>query len=253
MKLKIISFPIFLAFLCKSLTFNLKGRTLTNYLSNLQPNIACEETISAVLAFAEASIEISNKVKTYNIDKSFDYLNSDTVLNPSGELQKTFDLFCDDIIRERLRNSKTSKGLPSVCLYVSEELKEPIIFDDKGIAVFCDPLDGSSNLDFSIATGTIFTIAQVNRNHLDDIDLFFNNKPIRNSILAAGYFMYSSSTEFLLSFGGSTNCFSLNPNNNEYILTYSDVKCPSRGPYYSLNEARSGDWPDGLIRYDVNC
>jgi len=31
-----------------------------------------------------------------------------------------------------------------------------------------------------------------------------------------------------------------------FILSRKDIKCPNHGPYYSLNEGREPDWPEGL-------
>ena len=86
--------------------------------------------------------------------------------------------------------------------------------------------------------------------------------------MAAGYALYSSSTEFVLSLGQSesppSSCqrsvavFTLDPSldQNKYpsaaerfILTKSTLNCPQHGPYYSLNDGREPDWPSGLRRY----
>jgi len=36
---------------------------------------------------------------------------------------------------------------------------------------------------------------------------------------------------------------------DEFRLSRRLIRCPRRGPYYSLNEAREPDWPDGLRRW----
>jgi fructose-1,6-bisphosphatase len=34
-----------------------------------------------------------------------------------------------------------------------------------------------------------------------------------------------------------------------FVLTRPSLRCPARGPYYSLNDAREPDWPQGLRRW----
>lgn len=71
------------------------------------------------------------------------------------------------------------------------------------------------------------------------------------SVLAAGYVLYSGSTELVLNLrrGGGVQGFTLDPSTNEFILTRPEIKCPPRGPFYSLNEGKSDDWPPGLVNY----
>lgn len=49
----------------------------------------------------------------------------------------------------------------SCCVLVSEENDEPIIVPEEHAGRFCvafDPLDGSSNIDCNVSTGTIFAV-----------------------------------------------------------------------------------------------
>lgn len=81
-------------------------------------------------------------------------------------------------------------------------------------------------------------------------------------LVAAGYSVYSSSTEFVLSLGpsGLHGCagFTLDQSIFHkgysdlvecFILSRPDMKCPSNGPYYSLNDGREPDWPNGLRQW----
>ena len=43
--------------------------------------------------------------------------------------------------------------------------------------------------------------------------------------------------------------FTLCPTRREFVLSRRALECPQRGPYYSLNEAREPEWPDGLRRW----
>jgi len=49
--------------------------------------------------------------------------------------------------------------------------------------------------------------------------------------------------------------FTLDPVDNAFILSRTNIICPSSGPYYSLNEARYNDWSIPLQNYiqDAKC
>jgi fructose-1,6-bisphosphatase I len=94
------------------------------------------------------------------------------------------------------------------------------------------------------------------------------------SLVAAGYAVYSSSTELVISLGYETVGFTLDPSSyirysrpalsmttssssqskaasatDAFLMSRPNIRCPEYGPYYSLNEAREPDWPDGLQRW----
>ncbi|KAL7496723.1 hypothetical protein ACHAWT_007279 [Skeletonema menzelii] len=70
-----------------------------------------------------------------------------------------------------------------------------------------------------------------------------------NSLLAAGYCMYSSTTILVFTLGGGTHGFTLDPTINEFVLTHPNMKIPKRGNIYSCNEAYSEGWDDNLKQY----
>jgi fructose-1,6-bisphosphatase I len=67
--------------------------------------------------------------------------------------------------------------------------------------------------------------------------------------VVAGYALYSSATELVISgIGDETVVFTLD-DSNAFRCSRTNITCPDRGPYYSLNEAREPDWPDGLRKW----
>ena len=75
--------------------------------------------------------------------------------NASGDDQKKLDVLSNDIFVNALINSGACAVL------VSEENDEPIIVPKDKQGRFCvafDPLDGSSNIDCNVSTGTIFAV-----------------------------------------------------------------------------------------------
>jgi fructose-1,6-bisphosphatase I len=75
--------------------------------------------------------------------------------NSSGDDQKKLDVLSNDIFVNALVKSG------SCCVLVSEENEDPIIVPEANAGRFCvafDPLDGSSNIDCNVSTGTIFAV-----------------------------------------------------------------------------------------------
>ena len=73
--------------------------------------------------------------------------------NSSGDDVKKLDVLSNDIMVAALLNSHCCAVL------VSEENEEPIIVEPSKSGRLCvafDPLDGSSNIDCNVSTGTIF-------------------------------------------------------------------------------------------------
>jgi len=125
------------------------------------------------------------------------------------------------------------------------------------LAAFFDPLDGSGNADAAIPTGTVFGVfdadAAFPRGEIPDMkDTASLARAVLqpgNSLLAAGYCMYSSTTILVFTLGGGTHGFTLDPTINEFVLTHPNMKIPKRGNIYSCNEAYSEGWDDNLKQY----
>ena len=123
-----------------------------------------------------------------------------------------------------------------------------------------DPLDGSSNIDAAISTGTIFGIFDgVNDDCLADGGGSFTvttseaeclSATLRpgSALVCAGYCMYSSSTVLVLTLGNGVNGFTLDPQIGEFVLTHPGMRIPPRGKIYSFNEGNSPDWDPALQR-----
>jgi len=76
--------------------------------------------------------------------------------------------------------------------------------------------------------------------------------------VAAGYSLYSASTELILAFrsnDGSSTIIGFALCDGTFYLSRPHISCPSWGPFYSLNEAREPDWPEGLRQWiqDAKC
>jgi len=180
-------------------------------------------------------------------------------VNIQGEDQKKLDVLSNDV----LKNSLSYTGRCGVV--ASEEEEHPWLveeaFQSKFVTVF-DPLDGSSNVDAGIATGTIFGVFAEEEeclipeeeangmtiNQIRERCLIRTLQPGSN-LVAAGYCLYSSSCHLFVTFGNGVQGFTLDPEVGEFVLTHPDVKIPSRGKIYSFNEGNSPDWEEGLQKY----
>mmetsp|Transcript_18634 Transcript_18634/g.39995 ORF Transcript_18634/g.39995 Transcript_18634/m.39995 type:complete len:532 (+) Transcript_18634:71-1666(+) len=213
-----------------------KKRSLSEYLreEGMDGNLS-----HVVMAAAKASSCIADDLRKLSL---LDGVERSGSVNVQGEEQKGMDVHANAIFIRHLK--------PVVVTMVSEE-EEGILpgnaVRSPGKAQYeiaFDPLDGSSNLDVAAPTGSIFGIFR----RSDDAGSPFESPP-RQSMVAAGYTLYSSSTELVLAgLGKHVVGFTLDPQGT-FRLSNPGIVCPDRGPYYSLNEAREPDWPDGLRRW----
>eukprot|EP00188_Purpureofilum_apyrenoidigerum_P001817 Plantae.Rhodophyta-Purpureofilum_apyrenoidigerum.ctg20456.p1 GENE.Plantae.Rhodophyta-Purpureofilum_apyrenoidigerum.ctg20456~~Plantae.Rhodophyta-Purpureofilum_apyrenoidigerum.ctg20456.p1 ORF type:complete len:415 (+),score=86.34 Plantae.Rhodophyta-Purpureofilum_apyrenoidigerum.ctg20456:26-1246(+) len=185
-------------------------------------------------------------------------LEDSGAVNIQGEEQKKLDVLSNEVLKNSLRFSG------KMGVIASEEEDEPVVVDEVAsgnyVCVF-DPLDGSSNIDAAVATGTIFGIFNeddsepclINEDE-GDIDaqkaacLVQTMQPGKN-LVAAGYCMYSSSCMLVLTTGHGVNGFTLDPQIGEFVLTHPDIQIPKRGKIYSFNEANYPDWDPVLQKF----
>jgi len=116
--------------------------------------------------------------------------------NVQGEEQKKLDVLSNNIMINSLRASGKTAVL------VSEENEEAIFIEDRYKGKYCvvfDPLDGSSNIDAGVNIGTIFGIYHIGDPTPGEAVHDFL-KP-GSQMVAAGYCMYGSSANLVLSTG----------------------------------------------------
>ena len=106
-----------------------------------------------------------------------------------------------------------------------------------------DPLDGSSNIDCNVSTGTIFAVYE--RTSTGPIGEVGDILRTGTDIVAAGYGMYGAATELVMCFKqGKVERFALDPSLGEFIHTHADVQFPEGGgkKIYSCNEGNALNW-----------
>ncbi|ONK71423.1 uncharacterized protein A4U43_C04F8420 [Asparagus officinalis] len=167
--------------------------------------------------------------------------------NVQGEEQKKLDVLSNEVFVKAL----VSSGRTSIL--VSEEDDEATFVEPALRGKYCvvfDPLDGSSNIDCGVSIGTIFGIYMIKDK--DEAKIEDVLQPGKDMI-AAGYCMYGSFCELVISTGNGVNGFTLDPSLGEFILTHPDIKVPKKGKIYSVNEGNAKNWDGPTAKYVEKC
>ncbi len=161
-------------------------------------------------------------------------------INVQGEVQQKLDVFANSSLKNILKRS------PYLCAIISEEDEKPTTIPGKATKgnyiLSMDPLDGSSNIDVNVSIGTIFAIYRKLSPGTEVTKEDFLQKG--ENLVGAGYVIYGSSTVFVYSTGNGVHGFTLDPGLGEFLLSYPNMKIPSRGSIYSINEGNYNLWSD---------
>ena len=132
-----------------------------------------------------------------------------------------------------------------LALMGSEEIAEIIPIPDQyptgRYVLLFDPLDGSSNIDYSVSIGTIFSIMRRKTPEGTPGTLEDCLQPGRD-IIAAGYILYGPSTMLVYSVGNGVQGFTLDHTVGEFLLTHPDIRIPAKPKYYSVNQGYERYW-----------
>ncbi len=139
-----------------------------------------------------------------------------------------------------------------LCCMASEESADiipiPSRYKKGKYVLLFDPLDGSSNIDVNGTIGTIFSIHRRVTPDGTDGTLSDCLQPGRRQV-AAGYFIYGSSTILVYTTGNGVHGFTLDPSIGEFLLSHPNIQIPKRGKIYSVNEGNANYWDPATQRY----
>jgi len=217
--------------------------TLTRFVLTEQRLRAPDATgdLTLLLSNIQSAVKaISSAVRKAGLAKLYGLAGD---VNVQGEEVKKLDVLSNELFINLMRSSYTT------CLLVSEENQNVIEIETEkqGKYIVCfDPLDGSSNIDCLVSIGSIFAIYKKVSEGLPTVQDAL--QPGRNCI-AAGYALYGSATAMVLSTGNGVNGFMLDPAIGEFILTDPDMRVPTRGKIYSINEGYAATWDDAVREY----
>ena len=165
--------------------------------------------------------------------------------NVHGELQQKLD------ITANLTFIETMKAQKQICGIASEEEEFFLSFHNTGkYVLLLDPLDGSFNIDANCPIGTIFSLYH----RITPV-----NTPVKledflqpgNMQVAAGYAVYSTTTNFVFTMGRGVNGFMLDTENEEFFMTHPNLQIPKTGRVISINDM-AYYYTDSSIRHYLN-
>ena len=217
------------------------GITITQHLLNQQ-----RENPEATGSFTKLLNELIVAAKV--ISREVNKAGLADILGPTGtrniyddEVQK-LDIFANKVIIERMQH------VGELCCMGSEEnenlIEIPSQYPKGDYILMFDPLDGSSNIDVNVSIGTIFGIYK--RKNPDSCSEISLSDVLQKGInqVAAGYFLYGSSTMMVYTTGHGVHGFTLFPSIGEFLLSHENIKIPEKSTIYSVNESYYAYWDD---------
>jgi fructose-1,6-bisphosphatase I len=172
-------------------------------------------------------------------------------INVQNEEQQKLDKYADEVFIDALLASG------ECCGFASEENQNEVVFTEtfakQGNYVVCmDPLDGSSNIEYNVSIGSIFSIYRRTTPRGSEVSISdFMQEGSRQ--VAAGYIIYGSSTMLVYTTGHGVNGFTLDPTIGEFCLSHSNITTPKFGKMYSVNEGNYVKFPEGVKKYIKYC
>ena len=184
---------------------------------------------------------LSAKIISREVNKAglVDVLGFTGDVNVQGEEVKKLDEYANRILIHRMARAGV------LCAMASEENAD-IIEIPHGLPIgdyvlIFDPLDGSSNIDVNVNIGTIFSIYR-RKSPSDSPVLSSDVLQKGTEQVAAGYFLYGSSTMLVFTTGDGTHGFTLDPTVGEFLLSHPNIRIPEQGKIYSVNEGYERYW-----------
>ena len=224
--------------------------TLNDFIIQKQKDFSyAKGELSSLLHHIGIAAKMVNKI----INKAglIDIIGRSGDINIQGENQQKLDVYADEVFINALLSSGECCGV------ATEENENEIIFSDtfaeKGNYIVCiDPLDGSSNIDYNVSVGSIFSIYR---------RITPRGEKVRNEDfiqagsrqVAAGYIVYGSSTMLVYTTGKGVNGFTLDPSIGEFCLSHPGIKTPVDGYIYSINEGNYVHFSAGIKKYIKYC
>ncbi|HNU42609.1 MAG TPA: class 1 fructose-bisphosphatase [Cyclobacteriaceae bacterium] len=222
------------------------GTALDRFIKNNQDQF---QYASGELSQLLRDIALASKVVNREVNKAglIDIMGPMGSQNSGGEQQQKLDVLANI----RFTRALTKGG--EACALISEETESYVDLNNEGgYVIAIDPLDGSSNIDVNVSIGTIFSIYR----RKSPI-----GKPIQKEDIlqcgaqqvAAGYILYGSSTMLVYTTGHGVNGFTYESTLGEYVLSHPNMKIPTDGKIYSINEGLANSFSKPVIDYIQYC
>ncbi len=221
----------------------LKHPTLSQFVLEQEREFGGSGEFSQILL----DIGVVGKVISHQVNKAglVDILGEAGVENSSGDTVKKLDVLSNELFVNYLSRAGHFAALASeeetdiVVVPGAEQAKYVIAFD---------PLDGSSNVDYNVSVGSIFSVHRrvTELGTPATIEDFLQKGKDQ---VAAGYILYGSSTMLVYTTGHKVHGFTLDPTIGEWLLSHEDIQIPKTCDVYSANEAYMPTWSEAARKF----
>jgi fructose-1,6-bisphosphatase I len=186
---------------------------------------------------------LAAKIISREVNKAglMDVLGFTGDINVQGEEVRKLDEFANRVLIHRLQRAGVLRAMASE--ENADFIEIPSAFPMGDYILIFDPLDGSSNIDANVSIGTIFSIYHSQSPEGKKVTLSDILQKGANQV-AAGYFIYGSSTVMVYTTGRGVHGFTLDPSVGEFLLSHPDIKIPEEGKIYSINESYWHYWDE---------
>ena len=168
--------------------------------------------------------------------------------NVQGEVQKPLDVLTNEIMLHQCDWGGLVAGM------ASEEMEQPYDIPAEyargRYLLLFDPLDGSSNIDFNVAVGTIFSVLDYGQAAAPTGADYL--QPGHRQV-AAGYAIYGPATIMVLTVGQGTHGFTLDREIGNFILTHPNLRIPEETDQFAINASNERFWEPPMQRYVSEC
>lgn len=210
--------------------------TLTQFVLEQESDLAASGELSDILL----DLGVIGKIISHTMNRAglTQMLGAADAENASGDDVKKMDVLSNELCMNYFRGTGRFAAL------ASEEEEEFVALDNDGKYVIAfDPLDGSSNIDYNVSVGTIFSVHR-RVSHVGEPATEADFLQPGSTQVAAGYIVYGSSTILVYTSGNGVHGFTLDQAIGEWLLSHRDIRFPEECNVYSANEAYTPTWDD---------
>ncbi len=173
-------------------------------------------------------------------------LKSENIKNIQNEDVQKLDVIANNVFLDYFKKNKEIQGV------LSEENENIIQGNPFGkYIVAMDPLDGSSNISVNIPVGSIFSIYEKKDASISLCESDFLKKGKEQK--CAVYVLYGTSTILIIALNDEVHGFTLNLKEDEYFLTFPNIKIPEEGNIFSINEGNIKSVDPEIFNYVESC
>jgi fructose-1,6-bisphosphatase len=220
--------------------------TLSKFLIEQLKNSPDGQALAALL------IDVAAAIKTISAAVAKGGLQGNTgslqTVNVQGEVQKPLDVLTNDILLHHCEWGGLLAGMASEEMDLPYDI--PKEYERGRYLMLFDPLDGSANIDFNVAVGTIFSVL-AHGNPIVPTEQDYLQTGSKQ--VAAGYAIYGPATIMVLTVGQGVYGFTLDREVGNFVLTHSKLRIPADTDQFAINMSNERFWEPPMQRYVQEC